>query len=110
MRFPDASAVNRPVLVGHDEKRAGEAADRFGFARATDDWEAAIEAVDVLYNLAPTHIHAEPTIAALSEGVYVLCKKPLVPTLGDAEEMREAASESDSLAATGFNYRYVHAI
>ncbi|GGM59999.1 putative dehydrogenase [Halarchaeum rubridurum] len=108
--FPDAPDVSLDVLCGRDAEAAREAADRFGFADVETDWRDAIERVDVFYDLGPNDVHVEPSIHALEAGVHVLCEKPLAPTLDGAERMADAAAESDAVAATGFNYRYVPAI
>ena len=110
MFFPDAPATERAVLVGRDEGALAEHAARLGFAETTTDWEAAIEEVDVLYDLAPNVLHVEPSVAALDAGVHVLCEKPMAPTLAGAQRMAEAARESDAVAAIGFNYRFLPAI
>ena len=110
MFFPEAPDVERRVLVGRDQAAAAEAADRLGFDETTDDWEAAIQEVDVLYNLGPNHVHAEPSITALERDVHVLCEKPLATDLATAERMADAAADSDAVAAVGFNYRYVPAL
>jgi len=110
MFFPEAPAVERHTLIGRDEAALADAADRFGFAHTETDWEAALDEVDVLYNLGPNHVHAEPSIAALDRGVPVLCEKPLAPTLEAAAAMREAAADSDAVAGCAFNYRFVPAI
>jgi len=99
MFFPEAPDVERRVLVGRDQAAAADAADRLGFDETTDDWEAAIEAVDVLYNLGPNHLHADPSIAALERDVHVLCEKPLATDVETAERMAEAAAASDAVAA-----------
>ncbi|GAA0450315.1 Gfo/Idh/MocA family oxidoreductase [Halococcus dombrowskii] len=110
MFFDDAPAIERHTLVGRDEDALADAADRFGFANTETDWEAAIDEVDVFYNLGPNHLHPEPSIAALDADVPVFCEKPLAPTVADAERMAEAASESDAIAGCAFNYRFVPAI
>jgi predicted dehydrogenase len=110
MFFPDAPEVNLAVLVGRDEEAVGDAASRFGFDRTTTDWEDAIDEVDVFYNLGPTHVHPEPTVAALDAGVHVMCEKPLATDLQTASGMRDAARGSDAVAGIGFNYRYVPAL
>ena len=110
MFFPDAPAIERHTLVGRDEEALAEAADRFGFAHTETDWEAAIDAVDVFYNLGPNHVHAEPSIAALEAGVPVFCEKPLAPTLAEAGAMRDAAAAADVPAGVAFNYRFIPAI
>ncbi|MGB9955145.1 Gfo/Idh/MocA family protein (plasmid) [Haloferax prahovense] len=110
MFFPDAPETNRSVLIGRDESALSEAAARLGFDRIETDWREALDEVDVFYNLGPNHIHAEPTIAALESNVHVMCEKPLAPEIETARRMQDAARESDAVAATGFNYRYLPAL
>ena len=110
MFFPDAPETERAVLVGRDEAALAEHAERLGFAETSTDWEAAVDEVDVLYDLAPNFLHVEPSVAALDAGVHVLCEKPMAPTLDGADRMAEAARESDAVSAIGFNYRFVPAI
>jgi len=110
MFFPDAPAVNRDVIVGRDETALTEAADRFGFDRTATDWRDVVDELDVFCNLGPNHLHPEPTIAALDSGVDVLCEKPLAADVETAAVMRDAARDSDALAAISFNYRYLPAV
>jgi predicted dehydrogenase len=110
MFFPDAPAVERDVLVGTDENALADATDRLGFQRYATDWRDVVDDVDVFYDLGPNFLHVEPTVAALDAGTHVLCEKPLAPTLDGAREMRDAARESDAVAACAFNYRFVPAI
>ncbi|WP_423995173.1 Gfo/Idh/MocA family protein [Halorubrum trapanicum] len=110
MFFPDAPEIERHTLVGRDEEALADAAERFGFSHTATDWEAALDEVDVFYNLGPNHVHAEPSIAALEAGVPVLCEKPLAPTLEEAAAMRDAAAATGVTAGAAFNYRFVPAI
>ncbi|WP_424015735.1 Gfo/Idh/MocA family protein [Halorubrum xinjiangense] len=110
MFFPDAPDIERHTLVGRDEAALADAADRFGFSHTATDWEAALDEVEVFYNLGPNHVHAEPSIAALEAGIPVLCEKPLAPTIAEAAAMRDAAAAADVPAGTAFNYRFVPAI
>lgn len=110
MFFPDAPATNRDVLIGRNEAAATEAAERLGFDRVATDWRDVVEDVDVFYNLGPNQIHAEPTISALEADVHVMCEKPLAPDLETAREMRDVARESDAIAGTAFNYRFIPAV
>ena len=110
MFFPEAPATNRHTLVGQDEAALADAADRLGFDRTATEWETAIADADVLYNLGPNFLHAEPAITALEQGTHVLCEKPLARTTDEAERMAAAAADSDAVAGTAFNYRYLPAI
>ena len=69
-----------------------------------------IDEVDIVYDLAPKHVHPEPIIAALKNDTHVMCEKPLAPTLSEAKRMEEAASDSNAVAAIAFNYRFLPAI
>ena len=110
MFFPDAPDVRRDVLIGRDEEALSEAVDQLGFERYATDWETVVDEVDVLYNLGPNDLHAEPSIAALDAGTHVFCEKPLANTLSAAERMTAAAEESDATAGVAFNYRFVPAV
>ncbi|WP_435349153.1 Gfo/Idh/MocA family protein [Haloarchaeobius sp. HRN-SO-5] len=110
MFFPETQRTNRSIIAGRNEESLAAAADRLGFDRTTTDWREVVDAVDVLYNLGPPNLHAEPTIAALESGVHVLCEKPLARTQTEAERMVAAAAESDAVAACGYNYRFVPAL
>jgi len=110
MFFPEAPAVDRTVLIGRDEDALPEAVDRLGFDRYVTDWEDAIPELDVLYNLGPNDLHAEPSVAALAANVHVFCEKPLAHTLDAAEEMAAAAADSDATAGVAFNYRFIPAV
>lgn len=108
--FPDVPDVELDVLVGRDESALARAADQFGFARTATEWDHIVEDVDVLVNLTPNFLHADPSIAALEAGVHVLCEKPLAHTIENARSMRTAAEQSSALSATAFNYRFLPAI
>jgi len=110
MFFPEAPSVNRHVLIGRDESALENNADQLGFSTTATDWRNVIDEIDVLYNLAPNHLHPEPSIAALEADVNVLCEKPLAATLEGAEGMAAAAESSAAISAIAFNYRYVPAI
>lgn len=110
MFFPDAPATNHDVLIGRKEEAVSEAAEQFGFDRFATDWRDVVDFVDVFCNLGPNQIHAEPTIAALESDVHVLCEKPLASNIETAREMCDAARDSDAVAATSFNYRYLPAV
>jgi predicted dehydrogenase len=110
MFFPDCPDIERFVIVGRTKTELSEAADHLGFERTATDWRQILNEIDILYNLTPNSVHSEPSIAALEQDIPVMCEKPLAPTLPEAERMVEAAKNSNAVAATAFNYRYLPAI
>lgn len=58
----------------------------------------------------PTFLHCEQSIYALSRGSYVLCEKPLAPTIEEAEKMLEAEKKYDKFIAIGYQWSYADAI
>jgi predicted dehydrogenase len=104
--------VELVALAGRRAERAERAARELGFARWTTSWEAVVTdpAVDVLANVGPNEIHAEPSIAALELGKPVLCEKPLGADLDEARRMAAAAQSAAVTNACGFNYRFVPAV
>lgn len=110
MFFPEAPPVDRHVLIGRDADALEDAATRFGFSTIATDWEAALDDIDILYNLGPNWLHVEPTIEALDRDIHVFCEKPLAPTVEGAERVAEAAAASDATAGVAFNFRAVPAL
>jgi predicted dehydrogenase len=51
--------------------------------------------VDVVYVASPHALHLEHAMLALAAGKHVLCEKPLVMNLGEAEQLVAAAREAD---------------
>ena len=103
------------VVVGHDARRAAEAATRLGWAESSADWREVIarDDVDLVDICTPGDTHADIAIAALRAGKHVLCEKPLANTVAEAEAMVAAAREArvDGVRAmVGFTYRRVPAI
>ena len=66
--------------------------------------------VEVLENLLPNHLHAEPVIAAARAGKHVVCEKPLALDAAQAREMLDAVTEAGVVHMCAFNYRFVPAV
>ena len=66
--------------------------------------------MQVLENLLPNHLHAEPTIAAARAGKHVVCEKPLALDAAQAREMLDAVREAGVVHMCAFNYRFVPAV
>jgi predicted dehydrogenase len=62
--------------------------------------------VDLVSICLPPHLHASVSIAALDAGKHVICEKPLVTSLDDADRLIEAAERAGSVVSPIFQYRY----
>ena len=105
LRHLEGTDTELVALCGRDEERLARMASDFGFARTTTDWRDLVaDDVDVLLNLGPNGLHAEPTIAATRAGKHVLCEKPLARS---ADEARTMLTDAPVVTMCGFNYRFV---
>ena len=101
------------ALCDVDEGRARELAAVYAAAGRRPpgtwtDWRQLLQRERLDLVLVSTLAHARPAIviAALQAGVHVLAAKPMAPTLAQAEQMLQAAAESDRLLMVGYNYRF----
>lgn len=108
--------VRLDLLCDTPADKAQAMADQWGFARATDDWRAAVSdpAIDVVSITTPNGLHRDMALAALAAGKHVWCEKPMALTLADAAAMRDAAQAAGKVTALGYNYirnpAFAHAV
>jgi len=78
----------------------------YGFARATDDWQALVNdpKVGAIIIATPQHTHRAVAEAAFALGKPVFCEKPMGASLDDARAMVAAAEASGAPNMVGFNY------
>lgn len=58
----------------------------------------------------PPFLHREQSICALTHGSYVLCEKPIAPTVEEAEAMLEAENAFGKWIAIGYQWSFSEAI
>ncbi|GAB6984073.1 Gfo/Idh/MocA family protein [Nocardioides pyridinolyticus] len=92
--------------------RAAEAAERFGFESATEDWhdvltDPRVEAVSVT---APNFLHRELGTAVADAGKHLWIEKPVGLGLADAQAVADAVARADLTGVVGFNYRHSPAV
>ena len=58
----------------------------------------------------PIFLHCEQSVTALKHGSYVLCEKPVAPTLEEAELMLEAERKYGRFIAIGYQWSFSDAI
>ncbi|MCX5646795.1 MAG: Gfo/Idh/MocA family oxidoreductase [Phycisphaerae bacterium] len=61
---------------------------------------------DVISLTLPTYLHAEYSEKALSQGVHVLCEKPMALTVKDCDRMIQAARKSGKILQIGHCVRF----
>lgn len=114
-RFFDLPAIpEMTVMVGRDPDKNAALAQKWGWAEASEDFDAVIarDDIDVVDIVTPGNLHCDMAIAALEAGKHVLCEKPLANTVDEARRMdaaATAAAERGMLAMVGFTYRRVPA-
>ncbi len=105
----------RPVLVAVADPEPGRAAagaERYGFARATEDWtdlvaDPAVQAVSVTV---PNFLHREVGVAVARAGKHLWIEKPVGLTAEDARAVAAAVAGSGVRCTVGFNYRHAPAV
>ncbi|WP_421702612.1 Gfo/Idh/MocA family protein [Aliiroseovarius sp.] len=78
----------------------------YGFARATDEWQALVNdpRVEAVVIATPQEFHRQIAEAAFALGKSVFCEKPLGASLDDSAAMVAAAEASGVANMVGFNY------
>ena len=107
--FPDRCFD--PVLVAcadNVSERRTQAVDGFGFATATDNWQALIDNpdVDVVYVAAPNMLHETISVAAAEAGKAVFCEKPVGGKPDQTVRVEAAARKAGVITGVGYNYRW----
>jgi D-xylose 1-dehydrogenase (NADP+, D-xylono-1,5-lactone-forming) len=101
------SPRNRPEAVAsRTQERADAYAKEWNIPRTFGSYESLLAdpEIDVIYNALPNNLHAEWTIKALHAGKHVLCEKPLVLTLKEADDIARAAKETGNIVTEAFMY------
>jgi predicted dehydrogenase len=65
--------------------------------------------VEAVIICTPPNLHREIALAALEEGLHVLCEKPLAANLRDALDIETAAAGSGKVFMTAFRHRFLPA-
>ncbi|MFG2263828.1 Gfo/Idh/MocA family protein [Streptomyces sp. NPDC048720] len=105
----------RPELLTVAEEAPGlaeEAAERYGFARATRDWRevAADPRVRAVSVTVPNFLHREIGVAMAEAGKHLWIEKPVGLTGADARAVADAVAGAGVQGAVGFNYRNAPAV
>jgi predicted dehydrogenase len=74
---------------------------------ATDFREVTENAeIDIVHVCTPNHLHREALLSAMRHGKHIYCDKPLVATIGEADEIRAAMADYRGVAQMTFQNRF----
>ncbi|MBD0329576.1 MAG: Gfo/Idh/MocA family oxidoreductase [Thermoleophilia bacterium] len=104
-RLPEARLV---AVAASSDAKAERFAARTGAERGYGDWRALLEddAVEVVHDCTPNHLHAPLNAAALDAGKHLLSEKPLGVDSGETAALASQAAAAGLVAGVCFNYRH----
>ncbi|MEO1024444.1 MAG: Gfo/Idh/MocA family oxidoreductase [Pseudomonadota bacterium] len=96
------------TLCDLDETRAAAVAAPYDNIDTTTDFSAVLAdaGVDIVDICLPPHLHLEACLAALDAGKIVVCEKPLVASLSEADKIAAKLAEKRGRLFPVFQYRY----
>ena len=92
-------------VAGRDADKLSVTKTRYGYNRASTDWEKEVGKADMVVVAVPNKEHAPMAIAALKAGKAVVCEKPLSSSLEKAQEMAAAAKAAGTPTMVTFCYQ-----
>lgn len=100
------------VIADVDARARGECKARFGWAEEQADWQSLVAdpRIDLFINAAPNDLHAEPTVAAATNGKHVFCEKPLGRTGDEAFSLWQAVAATGVIHQCAFSTRFIPAL
>lgn len=104
--LPEQFRVATLCDLDTDRARAVLAGDAEVAVTASFDSVLADPTIDLVDICLPPHLHFDTSVAALKAGKHVVCEKPMVRSLAEADALAEAAAEADRVFAPVFQYRY----
>lgn len=105
-QLPDLFAVK--VICDLDEQKAQALAGLDGSIAITSHFDGVLAdpSIDLIDICLPPHLHFSAVKAALAAGKHVICEKPLVRCLADADALIEVADLAGKQVFPVFQYRY----
>ncbi len=107
-----------PVLQMHQDvtiaaicSKTGESAEKmarkYGVEQVYTDYREMLEKenLDGICIVTPNDTHKDITLAAIRNGLHVICEKPMAMNVKEALEMEEVAKEGSVVHAINFTYR-----
>jgi predicted dehydrogenase len=98
--------VEPVAVVDINEERARQFANRQGFPFATTRLLDLFGKVDLAIVALPNGLHASVACELLSNGIHVLCEKPMARNVPECQAMIEAARHGGAQLCIGHNRRF----
>lgn len=73
--------------------RAREVAEKYAIPHVYEDYLEMLKHVDAVTICTPNKFHESIAVAALNQGVHVLCEKPMAMNTAEGERMVDAAEK-----------------
>lgn len=105
--FSQAEDVEIVALAGMEDDLRKALGAQYGVPHLTRTWEELLEddSLDAVSIAVPTFLHAPIAIAALDQGLHVLCEKPLARNTVEGQAMVDAARRAGRVLDVAFNHR-----
>lgn len=99
--------VELVVVTNQNMEMATKIQGMFGFEKALDSWEQALNLnLDAIIVSSPPIAHEAMVVAALNSGAHVLCEKPFAIDGKSAAKMLAAAKENGRTLLVGYGWPY----
>jgi UDP-N-acetylglucosamine 3-dehydrogenase len=98
--------VHAAVAVDINEERARNFAQRQGIPLSTTRLQDLLGKVDLAIVALPNGLHASVTCELLSNGIHVLCEKPMARNVSECQAMIQAARRGGTQLCIGHNRRF----
>lgn len=90
--------------------RAKEVAEKYAIPHVYENYLDMLKHVDAVTICTPNKFHESIAVAALNQGVHVLCEKPMAMNAEEGKRMLEAAEANNKLLMIGYHYRFVDSV
>ena len=109
--YPDAPKVNIKSVVTSSEKTAKAVSARYGIDAFSDiDSVISDKEIDAVYIASPNKFHFDHIKRAIEGNKHILCEKPMVLNLKEADEVCSLVRDKGLVNHIVFEYRYIPAI
>jgi predicted dehydrogenase len=97
IELPDGSRLQvEPVLIGRRPDKLAELAERHGIAEHTTDLDAALDddTATIYFDAQITSERKKAILKAIAAGKHVFTEKPIAESVGEGQELADAAREA----------------